>query len=223
MAIEQGLEEQLRQRDDELKQRDRRITELKNEIEELRERNQTLRQNAREWQEQFEWWKEAFSMVLDDDGKWSWAPFVDEHDKAIDDDVGLLREWNKMVGEYNSLARVMFEEGTLRDRGRPLAATEEQRRIVFESHEEGRSLRECADDAGVGLQTVRTLLGKVDGTDRTSRRLTKYRKKEMDRLRLASWKGRKRTRDALPKRLHEQSKKTGELLKQVESRGREGR
>ena len=36
--------------------------------------------------------------------------------------------------------------------------------------------------------TVRTLLGKIDGTDRTSRRLSKYRKAEMDRNKLAAWK-----------------------------------
>jgi hypothetical protein len=222
MATEQELE-QLQQRKDELQQRDRRIAELKNEIDELRERNQALRQNTQEWAEQFESWKEAFQMVQNDSGVWEWNADYTNGEEWKDKYVEILRDWNKRVGEYNSLVRVMFAESTLRDRGRPIAATAEQRAIVFESHAEGRSLRECADDAKVGLQTVRTLLGKIDGTDRTSRRLTKYRKKEMDRLRLASWKARKRTRDALPKRLHEQAKKTSELLKQVEGRDRPGR
>jgi hypothetical protein len=38
-------------------------------------------------------------------------------------------------------------------------------------HEEGVSLREIAADVGLGMQTVRTLVGKIDGTDRTSRYL----------------------------------------------------
>jgi hypothetical protein len=38
------------------------------------------------------------------------------------------------------------------------------------------------------------LLGKIDGTDRTSRRQSKYRKAEIDRNKLAAWKARKRTR-----------------------------
>ncbi len=216
MATKQELE-------DELKQRDRRIAELRNELDELRERNQTLRTNAQEWREQFESWKEAFGMVLTDDGMWSWEPLVDEHDKAIDNYNALLRDYNKLVRDYNGLVREKLEDGTLRDRGRPIAADEEQRRIVYESYEEGRSLRECADDAGVGLQTVRTLLGKIDGTDRTSRRTSKYRKIDIDRHRLAGQKARKRTRDALPKRLHEQDKKTVELLKEAKGLGRAAR
>ncbi len=66
----------------------------------------------------------------------------------------------------------------------------------------------------VGLQTVRTLLGKIDGTDRTSQRLSKYRKIDIDRQWLNRHKARKRTRDALPKRMHEKVEKATALLKE---------
>jgi transposase len=99
------------------------------------------------------------------------------------------------------------------DHGRPIAAKSSAASSL--PRYEGRSLRECAEDAGVGLQTVRTLLGKIDGTDRTSVRLSKIRKVEIDRKRITAQKSRKRTRDALPKRLHEHDKKTAELLKEA--------
>ncbi len=167
-----------------------------------------------QWQENFEAWQQAFDMQLRDDGVWVWNEAVASGDEWADKYLALVRDYNTLVRDYVVLVREKLEDGTLRDRGRPIAADEEQRRVIFESHEEGRSLRECADDAGVGVQTVRTLLGKIDGSDRTSRRLSKYRTVKLDRQRLAAWKARKRTRDALPKQLHEQSKKTAALLKE---------
>jgi transposase len=205
---------------DELKQRDRRIAELKEEIDELRETNQKLRVNSQEWQEQFERWKEAFEMQLNDNGMWTWRSDTVNGHQWLDKYNDLVRDWNKLVREYNALVSDKLEDGTLRDAGRPIAATAEQRHMVYESHAEGCSLREIADDAGVGLQTVRTLLGKIDGTDRTSRRLSKYRKAEIDRKQVAAWKSRKRMRDALPKLLHEQSKRTDELIKEAKGLGR---
>jgi FtsZ-binding cell division protein ZapB len=203
------------QLEDELKQRDRRIAELREEIDELRERNQTLREDAEEWQEQFEQWQEAFEMVPNDDGVMVWNADVAGGAEWQEKYVELLRDYNKLVSDYNLVVRICFDDGRLRDRGRSIAATEEQRRIVYESHDEGRSLRECAEDADVGLQTVRTLIGKIDGSDRTSRRLSKYPKLKVDRFRLAASKARQRTRDALPKALHEHNKKTTALLKEA--------
>lgn len=125
----------------------------------------------------------------------------------------LVKAYSKLARDYHTLVFDKLEDGTLRDRGREIAATKEQRSIVFAAHDEGRSQREIAEEAGVGRQTVRTLLGKIDGSDRTSKRLSKYPKIEIDRKRMNAWKARQRTRDALPKRLHQKAKKTAELLK----------
>ena len=34
-------------------------------------------------------------MVMNDNGKWTWAPFWDEHNQIIDDYNDLVRRWNK--------------------------------------------------------------------------------------------------------------------------------
>ena len=108
--------------------------------------------------------------------------------------IDLLREWNRFVPEYNAMVALVDERrqaGTLvkRERGRPLAATAEQRQAVFTLREQGVSLRGIADEVGLNLQTVRTLIGKIDGTDRTSKRLQRI---ASDRATAARWRARKR-------------------------------
>jgi hypothetical protein len=208
VATKQDLEDQL-------KQRDHRIAELKDEIDELRYLNEKLRTNQQVWREQFESWKEAFRMVMGDDGVWTWNSDDSGGQEWLDKYLIVARDYNSLIRDYENVVSDRFGNGTLRDPGRPIAATPEQREIIYQSHEEGRSLREIAEDADVGLQTVRTLLGKIDGTDRVSRRLFKYFEAHIDRKEVTAWKAHKRVRDALPKRLHEHSKQTEKLIKEV--------
>ena len=64
----------------------------------------------------------------------------------------------------------------------------------------GRSLRGIADDTSLGFPTVRTIVGQMNGTDRTTQ---KHRGRiEIDRLQLARWKRQRRTGNALPKRVN---------------------
>jgi hypothetical protein len=59
-------------------------------------------------------------------------------------------------------------------------------------HKAGMSLREIAEETSLGVRTVRTIIDKGDGVDRTT---VKYlqRVKPED---AAAWRSRKRTRDA---------------------------
>jgi hypothetical protein len=41
----------------------------------------------------------------------SWAPFVDEHDKAVEDYNAIVRDYNKLAGEYNAVVRAGLEDG----------------------------------------------------------------------------------------------------------------
>jgi hypothetical protein len=59
----------------------------------------------------------------------------------------------------------------------------------------------------------RTIIGKIDGTDRTSVKRGKMRKLELNRAKQASWRTRKRARDGLPKRIAAVKAKGVELLK----------
>jgi transposase len=108
--------------------------------------------------------------------------------------VKLLRDWNKFIPEYNAVVRA-------RTHGRPLAASEAQQRQVLALRKGGTSLREIVNITGLSLRTVRTVIGKADGTDRTTRRTNELRRLELNRAAMASYRARKRTRDALPKRI----------------------
>jgi hypothetical protein len=68
------------------------------------------------------------------------------------------------------------------------------------------SLRAIAQETSLALHTVRTILGKAEGADRTT--MKHLARIDPDRARAACWKSRKRTRDALPKQINE-SLKTG--------------
>jgi hypothetical protein len=75
----------------------------------------------------------------------------------------------------------------------------------------GMSLRGIADETSLPLHTIRTIVGKVNGTDRTT--IKHLERIDPDRARQVSWKARKRTRDALPRQINEALKTSAELLK----------
>jgi lambda repressor-like predicted transcriptional regulator len=54
--------------------------------------------------------------------------------------------------------------------GRPIAASDTQQIAVRKMRKAGTSLRKIARDTSLGLQTVRTVLGRPAGKDRTLKR-----------------------------------------------------
>ena len=62
---------------------------------------------------------------------------------------------------------------------------------------------------------MRTIIGKADGTDRTTRRTNELRRLELNRAAMAAYRARKRTRDALPKRINELLKAGPELVRRA--------
>src|SRR6516164_9820060 len=103
-----------------------------------------------------------------------------------------------------------------RNVGRPLAASEAQVAEVRKLHRQGRSLRGIADDTSLGLPTVRTIVGQMNGDDRTIRKhRDRLERIEIDRQQMAEWKRQRRTRDALPKRIQATLKQGGELAKEA--------
>jgi hypothetical protein len=148
-------------------------------------------------------WKETFGMVMTDDGKCTWEPFWDEHNKLIDDYNKMVRDWNRHVVPPRNV-------------GRPLAASDAQVVQVRKLRKAGKSLRWIMEETSLGFQTVRTIVGQVDGTDRTRQR--HMGRVDPDRLRQARWKRQRRTGDALPRRVQRVIEVGRALAK--ESRGR---
>jgi hypothetical protein len=192
--------------EDELKQRDRRINELKQEVDELEAKNEEMREHVQTSNEITEQWIEAFEMVLDDDETWSWNGFVTAYENMFEEWIALKAKWNKFVPKYNA---VIAPRGI----GRPLAASGAQQHRVMNLHKSGMSLRSIVKATNLGLGTVRTIIGKANGTDRTTKRTNELRRLELNRANMNAYRARRRTRDALPKKITEFLKHGRELMK----------
>jgi hypothetical protein len=194
---------------DEIKHRDRRIEELRREIDEQRDLIQRLSEHAEDYANCLESWKETFGLEMTEDGSWTNAPFWKEHWQTIDDYNKIVQDWNKCLPLIN---------GRRQNVGRPLAASEAQCVQVLKLQKAARSLREIADETSLGLATVRTIIAKKNGIDRTTE---KHRGRiDPDRQRIASWKRQKRTGDALPKRAQRVVEEGRALIKESKGLGR---
>jgi hypothetical protein len=196
---------------DEIKVRDRRIEDLRREVDELRELNHRMAEHAEDYNNVIERWKEAFGMVQTESGGWTWEPFWNEWQQTIDNHSKLVRQWNSNVPLIN---RAINAIGNV---GRPLAASEAQCATVLKLHKGGRSLRWIAEETSLSFSTVRTIVGKANGTDRT----TKLHRARIDISgQMASWKRRRRTGDALPRRAQAVVEEGHKLIKEAKGLGR---
>jgi hypothetical protein len=188
-----NLQTRIGELEDQLKQRDRRIEELREEIDEQRDLIKRFSEHAEDYTNSIEAWCDAFGMVMTDGGLWTWKPFWDEHNKMIDDYNDLVRRYNRLLGFVREPQPV----------GRPLGASESQVATVRKLHKEGVSLRGIMDETSLTFSTVRTIVGQIDHTDRTTQKRRERLGLEpikIDRQQRAQWKRQKRTGNALPKR-----------------------
>jgi hypothetical protein len=181
------------------------------EIDEQRDLISRLREHAEDYCNCIESWKETFGMTMTESGGWIWAPFWEKHIKLMDDYNDLVRDWNKYLPRIN---------GEPRNVGRPLEATEAQVAEVLRLRKAGRSLRGIVDDTGLALHTVRTIVAKSNGSDRT----TKKHRQRLERIelgqRFAGWKRQRRTGDALPRRAQRVVEAGRKLVKEAKGLGR---
>jgi hypothetical protein len=192
--------------EDELKQRDARVKELRANLAKAEALVGEMREQIEDAGAVIDGWIEAFDMERDADGKWSWKPFVTAADDWYAKYTALVRDWNRFVSEYNAVIRP-------RNVGRPLGASEAQAAHVLKLRKAGTSLRGIVDETSLPLWTVRTIVDKGEGTDRT---MVKHLQRiDPDRARTAAWRARKRTRDGLPKRINETLAKGRELVKEA--------
>lgn len=100
----------------------------------------------------------------------------------------------------------------------PLDASSAQCAVVLKLRKTGKSFRAVADQTGLSLQTVRTIVGRDAGTDRTS--AGRLQRIQLDKAASNRERARKRTRDALPRAMAETMDKAGKLLKDAKGLGR---
>jgi hypothetical protein len=106
--------------------------------------------------------------------------------------------------------------------GRPLEASEAEVAEVLKLRKQGFSLRGITEEiTSLGLNTVRTIVAKRSGTDRTTK---KHRQRveriELDQAQLASQRRQKRTGDMLPKQVQRAVEEGEALIKEAKGLGR---
>jgi hypothetical protein len=177
--------------EDELKHKDRRIEELRREVDEQRDLVRRMAENVEDCGNALETWRDVLDMELTEDGDWTWKPFWDAHNALVEKHNALVAQWNKYVPILNRQGQPI---------GRPLAASEAQVETVLNLRKLGHSLRSILEETSLGFSTVRTIIGRANGSDRTTR---KHRQRveridhKTDRIR---WERKRRTGAALPKR-----------------------
>ena len=194
--------------EDDLKERDRRLADLRRELDEARDLIQRQDEQLQDTEALIENWKEAFDMTLGDDGLWQLPEFVATANQYHDKYVALLKDWNKLVPRYNATI-------IKRNVGRPLAASDAQVATVRKLRAEGQSLRAIAEETNLGLKTVCTIIDKGAGIDRTT--IKHLKRIDPDRAAERLWQARRRSRDALPKRIAATEKANAEL--RLEAKG----
>jgi hypothetical protein len=144
-------------------------------------------------------WIEVFDMERGSSGKYLFSTDV----RALFADYDQLRtEHAAMARELKPLGRAVTE----RNRGRPIAASEAQIERVRTLRKAKRSLRAIVADTGLSLRTVRTILA-----DRPAKQAVQ-RNREIDRLRQAEWRVRKRDFDASAQAGHRPTGRSGQAL-----------
>jgi len=181
--------------EDKLKQANARIADLRRDLDAAEALVTAEREHVEDPHALIDTWIEAFDMVQGDDGQWTFQPWLDGWKRLREDHGDLVRRWNKLVPIYNAKVAP-------RGVGRPLAASEAQCAQALRLHKAGTSLRGIVEETGLGLPTVRTIVGRKHGTDRTSQR-NELRRIEINRQEEVRRNARQRTRDGLPKRIND--------------------
>jgi hypothetical protein len=188
------------------------IAQLKAQLSEAHQLIDELRDNAQDYRDTMESWKGAFYMeLIDNAGTWQEATGVWEaHDALVEKYRDLVTRWNRNVDRFNAIFAP-------RNVGRPLSASEAQIAKVCTLRKKKMSIRDIADETNLGSQTVRTILGREAGKDRaTMKRLERI---DPENAKVREWRGRKRTRDALPKKIEKVMEDADRLIKAAKGLG----
>jgi hypothetical protein len=193
----------------ELRFKDERINELKTELDQQRELVQSMEEHVKENDEFLETFTTTFALVRDDDGKWTNSEFISEYRALNDKYSDLIARYNKLVDSFNRNIAMVNPVG------RPIAASGAQQADIVNYHKRGKSSRWIAEEMSLSRRTVTTIIGKLDGTDRTS---------NLHRRQLGLEPKRKDWRPAAMARLPKQAgallEKGRELLKEAKGLGK---
>jgi DNA-binding NarL/FixJ family response regulator len=202
----------------ELQQRDETIVRLRADLLEAHELVDRMRQRTEDANAAIDNWVMVFEMSQDEAGVYrfdrSQSGIWDAYSELLDNHRKLIAKWNKYVGRFN--ARVAPQ-----DIGRPLAASDAQKADVMKRRKAGESMRAIAKAMSLSLRTVRTIVEKANGADRTAKASRELRRMEFNRQRAAAFRVRKAGRDAMPKQVTQLVTDGAALVKAAKGLGRD--
>jgi DNA-binding NarL/FixJ family response regulator len=186
-----------------------RVLELRRDLDEERQLVEEMREYVEDAQQTLDAVREGFDMVQVSPTEWTLGPWLEEAAGWQRKYYELARSWNKAVSQYNAVMNP-------RPPGRQLAASEAQQRQVERLHRAGTSLRVIAAQLSLSVTTVRTIICKLTGTDRTTaKRRAALGRLSLDPAAIISERRRQRTRDAIPKRIAELDKASKDLRRRA--------
>ena len=193
--------------EDALKDAKRRNDDLRREINEQNALITDLRETTEDLSDTLARFKDTFDLVPDTEPDTvTNAPLIDRLDEA-------QARNRALVEKYNKLLRITRARVLPRPYGRPLAASDAQRQRILAHRKAGKSLRWIAEEMNLGLQTVRTVIDKKDGVDRTTmdrwQRIDPDMRMERDRRR------RRKDVDTLRKRIPQLLEESADLIKRA--------
>jgi hypothetical protein len=192
--------------EDALRAAKRRVDELRGE----RDKNSELIGRMREALESnratMDQWKEAFNMSKNAEGIWDFDDgFGEQHHVLLMQYRDLLRDWNNHVADFNATIAP-------KPPGRPLNASPAQCETVLQLRKRKMSLRDIADEMTLAVATVRTIVTRDAGTDRTT--MKRLRRLDPQNSRLLEEATRKKMRMSLPGRITRLIAERDELIKE---------
>ncbi len=186
-----------------IEQRDARIRELKKDVDSSWEAVSSAHELMHEWHQFLDEMKESYAR---DDEFWA------RNERHHEDADAAIALYNKFVREYNKKVAAK-----LPNLGRPLAATPPVRADVLKRRKAGQSLRSIAEDTGLGLQTVRTIIDKADGVDRAT--LARLKRIAPDKFAAARERVNRSGRKGFPRRIDEAIKEAKASIKELKGLG----
>jgi uncharacterized coiled-coil protein SlyX len=202
------LEKRIGELEDTLKQRDRQIADLRRDLDEQSRLIGRLREKLQERRELTERWIDAFDLEPDDKGGWKIPNGWRKYGELWQTYESLQKKWNAIVPEFNAVVAPRR-----RNFGRPLLASPAQQDDVRARRKRGESLRAIAEDTALGLQTVRTILDKADGTDRAT--MARLQRLAPDKFLQARMRRGIRAREVITKQIAEFQATSAALIKQA--------
>jgi hypothetical protein len=203
--------------EDELRQKDAKVKELTRELGDAQDLVDRMRRQLEDHNQLIEQWIEVFDMQQNEAGVWIFdrdqSELWEKHLALFKEHQALIRQWNKFVGDYNSVV-------SPRERGRPLAASDAQQAEVLKRHKAKASLRAITLATGLSMRTVRTIIDKANGTGRGAKRTNEVRRRQFDKHRAAAFRVRKAGRDRLPAEIAKVQANGAALVKEAKGLGR---